>query len=65
MIFTALFVLTLASAVVGWFMDKDPSKLSGVLGWIAATVGFGEASNIGKRATYKKEATDVHTETVG
>lgn len=52
------FFAVVACAVVGWFLDKDPSKLSGVIGWLAAAMAVGEGSNVGKRATFKKDATD-------
>lgn len=51
--------------MVGWFLDKDPSQLGPVMAWVTGAVAAGEAANIGKRATFKKEAHDVHTETVG
>lgn len=53
-----LFGVSIA-AVVGWFMDKDPQQLGPVVMWISAAIAAGEASNIGKRATFKKEAHDA------
>lgn len=55
-ILIALFVLTGVAAVVGWFLDLDPSALVGILGAEAAAIGFGEASNAAKRATWKPGA---------
>ena len=55
-IFTILLVLTVCAAVVGWFIDKDPADLGPVIMWITGAVIGGEASNVGKRATFNKEA---------
>ena len=55
-VFVLLLAATVVAAVVGWFMDKDPTKLTGVLGVVVTAVGVGEASNVGKRATFKPEA---------
>ena len=55
-VFSTLLTLVIAAAVVGWFMGKDPTQLGPVIGWVAASVGVGEASAIGKRATFNKEA---------
>lgn len=49
-----LLSVTVGAALVGWFVGRDPSSLA----WIVAVPGLGEASNIGKRATYKKEAVE-------
>lgn len=54
----ALWVLAIVAALVGWFLDKDPSKLAPVIAWVTAACAAGEASNVGKRATWKKEAHD-------
>jgi hypothetical protein len=53
---TACFVATVVAAVLGYFLGMDPNALLGVLGVEAAAMGVGEASNIGKRATFKREA---------
>ena len=58
-VFSSLLVGVVLAAVVGWFLGKDPSQLGPVMAWIAAAVAAGEAANVGKRATFKKEACDV------
>lgn len=50
-----LFVIVVLAAVLGWFFDKDPAKLSGVIGWLTAAVATGEAAHLGKRATYRSD----------
>lgn len=60
--YAGLFVGSVVVALVGWFMDKDVSALDGVLMWTAAAVGIGEGSNVGKRATYKREAVDAEVQ---
>ena len=56
-VFVGLFVLASLTALLGWFFfDLDPRGLSPLLGWLAGAVGVGEASNVGKRATWKREA---------
>ena len=55
-IFVALFVLVVLVALAGWLMGRDPSSLTGVLGAVVVAAGIGEASNVGKRATFKPEA---------
>ena len=57
--FTLLLMGVTVAAVVGWFMDKDPGQLGPITMWIAGAIAAGEASNVGKRATFKKEACDV------
>ena len=53
----ALFALAVVAALLGWALaDRDPTKLDGVLMWTAIGSGIGEASNIGKRHTFKAEA---------
>ena len=54
-VFSILFVLTVCSAVVGWFLGKDPGQFSPILGWVIGAIGIGEASNVGKRATFKTD----------
>jgi len=55
-IFVGLFVLVVLVALAGWLMGRDPSQLLGVLGAVVVAAGIGEASNVGKRATFKPEA---------
>lgn len=56
-VFTILWVVAVLAALAGWaFLDKDPAQLAPVIGWITAAVATGEASNVGKRATFKSEA---------
>ena len=45
----------------GWIVGRDPTQLSFLLGSLATGVGIGEASAIGKRATFKPEATTGET----
>jgi hypothetical protein len=58
-----LFSITIVGLLGGWFFGKDPSQLAFLVGTLAATTAVGEASNIGKRATFKKEA--VASESAG
>lgn len=56
---TTLFFLVVVVAVVGWaWLERDPSQLSPVIGWLTAAVATGEFANVGKRATFKKEAVE-------
>ena len=56
-VFSVLWVAAVSAALVGWaFFNRDPAQLAPVIGWITAAVATGEASNIGKRATFKSEA---------
>ena len=58
--YAAAFVLTVVAALVGWLLfGRDPSQLQPVLMFTATACGVGEASNIGKRVTWKKEAADA------
>lgn len=45
---------TVLVALAGWLVGRDPSQLM----WIVGVPAIGEASNIGKRATWKREAAD-------
>lgn len=59
-VFSTLWVVAVLTALAGWaFLGKDPAQLAPVIGWITAAVAAGEASNIGKRASWKKEASEV------
>lgn len=52
-----LFALVVLAGLVGWlFFDRDPNQLLGLVGPLTAVIGIGEASNVGKRATYNPEA---------
>ena len=53
-----LFTVVVLSAVVGWFLQKDHAELAVLLGVLATAIGIGEASAVGKRATFKKEAAE-------
>ena len=56
-VFTTLWVVAVLAALAGWvFLDKDPAQLAPVIGWITAAVATGEASNVGKRATFNGDA---------
>lgn len=58
-VFTLLFCGVVATALVGWLLGRDPSQLGSVLMSAAGAVGVGEMSNVGKRATFKREAVDM------
>jgi hypothetical protein len=45
-------------AYAGYLLDKDPAQLLGILTMAVAGLGIGEGANIGKRVTFKKEATE-------
>jgi hypothetical protein len=55
-----ILTFVMIGAMVGWlFFDKDPNQLVGILGTLGvSTVGL-EAGNVGKRATFKKEAVEA------
>jgi len=53
------FAALLGAGGTGWLLlDKDPGKLVSLLQVVVIVLGIGEASNIGKRATFKKEAAE-------
>lgn len=54
--FITLFVVTVACALSGWWFGKDVDALGGILMWLALGSGIGEASNVGKRATFNEKA---------
>lgn len=56
-----MILLTLFSvgAIVGWMLGKDPGQLVGLVTVLGVSQGALEAGNIGKRATFKKEAVDA------
>lgn len=58
-----LYGIVVVAALAGWFIDKDPAELGPLIMWLTAAIGAGEASNIGKRATFKKEAVDAEAHT--
>ena len=58
-LFAALFTVSVIVALVGWMLDKDPTQLTGLIGMCVGAIGFGEASNVGKRATFKVEAMEA------
>lgn len=59
-VFVFLFAVTVAVALYGWLvLDRDPAQLEGVMMFCAGAVGVGEASNVGKRATWKRDAVEV------
>ena len=58
-VFSCLLAAVVTAAVVGWFQGKDPGDLGPVIAWMVGAVAAGEASNVGKRATFKQEATRV------
>ena len=57
LVFVSLFVLAVLVALGGWLVfDRDPERLSSLIGWLVGACGIGEASNVGKRATYNQAA---------
>ena len=58
-VFALLLAGVTITATVGWLLGKDPAQLGPVIAWVTAAVAAGEASNVGKRATFKQEATRV------
>lgn len=58
-LYAALFTVSVIVALVGWLCGADPSLIDTVVMITAGACGIGEASNVGKRATWKREAADV------
>lgn len=56
LVLIALFCATVLVVLAGWIAGRDASNVAPVVGWAAAALGVGEASNVGKRATFKAEA---------
>lgn len=57
-VMVCLFALTTIAGLVGWlFFGLDPIKLVPIFAQVTSGALIGEASAIGKRATFKKEAT--------
>jgi FtsH-binding integral membrane protein len=54
--FITLFAVTVICALAGWWLGKDVNGLDSILMWLALGSGIGEASNIGKRATFNEKA---------
>jgi len=54
-----LWTLLVIGTLTGWLLGKDPGQMDGIIMWGAIAIGIGEASNVGKRATFKKEAVDA------
>lgn len=54
-----LFAVVVLAAVVGFFLDKDPAKLSPVIAWCTGALAIGEGANIGKRATYRPDHHEI------
>ena len=53
----ALFSLTVLVALAGWVLvDRDPTKLDGLLLWTTAAAGIGEGGQFGKRRSSDKDA---------
>jgi hypothetical protein len=55
-LYGALFAIVVLAGLIGWLAGKDPGQLTGLLGAVTLAAGIGEASNVGKRATFKPEA---------
>ena len=59
-LYAVLFTIAILTALGAWaFADKLPAEISVVITTLAMAIGIGEASNIGKRATFKAEAVEV------
>jgi len=59
-VFVSLFVIEVLVTLLGWaWFERDPAQLDGLLMFTAGVIGVGEGSNIGKRATWKREAVEV------
>ena len=55
-----ILTFVIIAAVIGWlFLDKDPNMLVGILGTLGVTTVGLEGANVGKRATFKKEAVEA------
>lgn len=53
------FLATIGSALVGWGLyGRDPGELDGLFTYTLMVMGVGEASNVGKRLSFKKEAVE-------
>jgi len=48
--------LAVIGAIIGWLLDKDPNQLMVVFGALTGIITALEAGNVGKRATFKKDA---------
>lgn len=56
-LYAVLFAVAVLITLLAWvFADKSPVDVTGLLTVLAAAIGIGEASNVGKRATFKVEA---------
>ena len=55
-LYAILFAITVLIGLAGWIVGRDPSQLLALMGPLTAALGIGEASNIGKRATFKSDA---------
>ena len=59
-VFLVLFVLVVLVGLAGWIgFGRDVADLTALFVPLVAALGIGEASNIGKRATYKPEVAEV------
>jgi hypothetical protein len=56
-----LFTISVLVTLAGWLFDKDPTQLAVLNATMATAIGIGEASAVGKRATFKKEAVENAT----
>ena len=57
-----LFTVAVLVALGGWLFGKPVSELAFLVGTLATAIGIGEASAVGKRATFKKEALPYEAE---
>jgi hypothetical protein len=56
-VMVVLFALTTLVGLIGWlWFGLDPKELIPIYAQVSSGLFIGEASNIGKRATFKKEA---------
>ncbi len=52
-----LFFALIIAGGLGYFIwDKDPAKLTTLFAFLVPTLAIGEGANVGKRATFKKDA---------
>ena len=63
--FAALFIGVVATALIGWLLGLDPEAVDSIVAVCAAAVGVGEASNIGKRATYSLKVAQFEQNSTG
>lgn len=53
-----LLTIIVLVALAGWIAGRDPGMLTGLIGTLGISQVGLEAGNVGKRATFKKEAVE-------